>query len=68
MPSRADVNQLIDHLRLIPYFKGLDDSTLRDLARDAVWKDYAAGEVIFFEGDPSGSVPVTWESIQRYLH
>ncbi|MBI5714975.1 MAG: cyclic nucleotide-binding domain-containing protein [Chloroflexi bacterium] len=50
---RPDVDQLVIHLQQISYFKGLDDSTLRDLARDAVWKDYAAGEVIFFEGDPS---------------
>jgi len=53
MPTRADVDQLIEHLHLISYFKGLDDLTLLDLARDAVWKDYAAGESIFFEGDES---------------
>jgi CRP/FNR family transcriptional regulator len=50
---RPDVDQLVTHLQQISYFKGLDDSTLLDLARDAVWKDYAAGEVIFFEGDSS---------------
>lgn len=48
-----DVDQLVTHLQQISYFKDLADSTLLDLAHDAVWKDYAAGEVIFFEGDPS---------------
>ena len=53
MPTRADINQLIEHLRLIPYFKGFDDSMLDDLARDSVWREYNSGEVVFFEGDES---------------
>jgi len=40
-------------LRLIPYFKGFDDSMLDDLARDSVWREYNSGEVVFFEGDES---------------
>lgn len=53
MSTRADLNQLITHLHSLPYFKGLDDSTLRDLADDSVWREYNSGEIVFFEGDES---------------
>jgi len=56
MPTRADLTQLIAHLRSIPYFKGLDDSTLHDLAQDSVWREYNSGEVVFFEGDESSGL------------
>lgn len=50
LPNR-DV--LIEQLGTLPYFKGLDAQTLLDLARGAVWREYAAGQVIFVEGTAS---------------
>ncbi len=44
---------LVAQLRANPFFRGLDEPTLNDLARDAVWREHAAGEVIFLEGDAS---------------
>jgi CRP/FNR family transcriptional regulator len=53
---RPKTDELLNHLRQISYFKGLDDATLLELARDAVWKDYAGGEIIFLEGEPSSGL------------
>ena len=39
-------------LRSIPYFSGLDEATLRALARVAVRRRYDAGQMIFVEGEP----------------
>ena len=53
MPDRPDLAHLIAQLRANPFFKGLDDRTLTDLARAAVWREHAAGEVVFLEGEAS---------------
>ncbi len=53
MPDRPNPDRLIEQLRALPFFKGLDDQTLGSLARSAVWRDYAAGEVVFLEGETS---------------
>jgi CRP/FNR family transcriptional regulator len=53
MPQRPESSSLVALLRDNPFFKGLDEQTLNDLARDAVWREHAAGEVIFLEGDAS---------------
>lgn len=38
-------------LRAIPLFAGLDDSSLRELAQAARWREYTAGDVVVLEGD-----------------
>jgi CRP/FNR family transcriptional regulator len=53
MPDRPDLAHLIAQLHANPFFKGLDDRVLADLAREAVWREHAAGEVVFLEGEAS---------------
>lgn len=53
MPDHPDRTHLVAQLRAIPFFKGLDDATLDELARDALWREYAPGEIVFLEGDTS---------------
>lgn len=53
MPNRLDRDRLLEQLRALAYFKGLDEETLSELARGAVWREYAAGEVVFLEGEAS---------------
>jgi CRP/FNR family transcriptional regulator len=53
MSTRPDQNQLVRQLRDLSFFKGLNQETLTELARGAVWREYTAGEVIFIEGDAS---------------
>lgn len=53
MPTHPDSENLIEHLRSNSFFKGLDESTLHDLAQAAAWREYAAGEVVFLEGERS---------------
>lgn len=53
MSQRPGLDQLLEQLRANPFFKGLDDSILTDLARGARWQQHAAGEVVFLEGEAS---------------
>ena len=43
---------LLELLRSISYFSGLDEATLNALARVAVRRRYDAGQMIFVEGEP----------------
>lgn len=51
MPDRPNSAHLTDHLRASPFFQGLVDQSLSDLVREAAWREYAAGEVVFLEGE-----------------
>ncbi len=51
--NRPDLAQLIAQLHVDPFFKGLDEQGLTELVREAVWREHAAGEVIFLEGETS---------------
>lgn len=53
MPAHPDLAHLIAQLRANPYFKGIDEVTLNDLARAASWREYEAGEIVFMEGEES---------------
>lgn len=53
MTDHPGDESLVQQLRAIPFFSGLDDRVIRELARGAVWREYAAGEVVFLEGEPS---------------
>jgi CRP/FNR family transcriptional regulator len=49
-------DELVQRLRANPFFKSLDEAALRELAGHAAWHTYAAGEVVFLEGDPSAGL------------
>jgi CRP/FNR family transcriptional regulator len=53
MSTHPNLEQLIHQLRSDAFFKQLDTATLDQFARGAIWREYAAGEVIFWEGDVS---------------
>lgn len=51
MTTRTGSDKLLDQLRAIPFFAGLSETILQELAQRAVWRDYDSGEVLFLEGD-----------------
>lgn len=53
MSFRPHIDQFFQHLRSDSFFKELDVPTLEKLAQGAIWREYAAGETIFWEGDVS---------------
>ncbi|HEX6386687.1 MAG TPA: cyclic nucleotide-binding domain-containing protein [Anaerolineae bacterium] len=53
MTERPGSESLVQQLRAIPFFSGLDDEVLRELARGAIWCEYSTGEVVFLEGERS---------------
>lgn len=50
MPQPSDSN-LIETLRTLPFFKPLDQTVLVRLARSALWREHAVGDVLFLEGE-----------------
>ena len=44
-------SQLKEQLHINPFFAGLDEETLDILVQGAVWREYAAGEVVVLEGE-----------------
>jgi len=50
------VSEMIDQLRKIPYFRGLDEAVLAALAAAVRWRSYEAGSLIFFQGDAMTSL------------
>lgn len=55
MSHNPGSESLAKRLRAVPFFKGLDDDVIRELAQDAIWREYSAGEVVFLEGEqPQG--------------
>jgi CRP/FNR family transcriptional regulator len=46
-----DKDSLIEKLHVVPVFERLDMDVLAALAHRAVWREYAAGAVVFLEGD-----------------
>ena len=51
MSEHSDGESLVERLRAIPFFSELDDRVIREVAQRAVWREYAAGEVVFLEGE-----------------
>jgi CRP/FNR family transcriptional regulator len=43
------------HLRTVPLFQGLDDETLHHLVKDAWQRQFDAGEIICYQGDPGST-------------
>jgi len=56
MHSTPNPEDLIQHLQASPFFSSLDSVALHALAGHAAWQAYAAGEVIFLEGDASAGL------------
>ncbi|NUQ37464.1 MAG: Crp/Fnr family transcriptional regulator [Caldilineales bacterium] len=46
-----DPQTLIPHLQAIPYFAGLEPALLLEIAQAAIWREYAAGAMVFLEGE-----------------
>lgn len=53
MTDHPGGQSLLKQLRAIPFFSGLDDQVIGELARGAIWRHYSAGEVVFLEGELS---------------
>ena len=47
----ATIDTLTAHLRTVPIFRGLDDDSLEQVARSAIWREYVTDAVVFLEGD-----------------
>ncbi len=52
MPPPGEPHDAARVLRAVPAFAGLEPSTLEFVARKAIPRHYAAGEVLFLEGEP----------------
>ena len=48
---RPAIDTLVTQLRAVPILQGLETANLEQLAQSAIWREYAAGAVIFLEGD-----------------
>jgi CRP/FNR family cyclic AMP-dependent transcriptional regulator len=51
MANRPPLTQLVQQLGSLSFFEGLDEPTRHELAHNARWRDYAAGEVVVLEGE-----------------
>ncbi len=51
MSNRPTIESLIQQLQNNSIFSDLDAATLQRLAADAVWREYAVGEIIVLEGE-----------------
>lgn len=51
MTQRPPLEQIIQELKNISLFAGLDETTLHELAQACRWREYEAGEVVVLEGD-----------------
>ena len=58
MSDHPGRTSLIEQLRSTAFLKRLDQPTLDALAQGAVWREYAAGEVVFIEGESSSGLYV----------
>ncbi len=53
MIPRPTAQQLLDQLQENPFFGDLDTDTLQILVDGAIWREYAAGELVVLEGEIS---------------
>lgn len=51
--ARHNPQNLVEHLRQVPYLNGLSDQVLTDIAQSAIGRRYNSGEIIFLENEPS---------------
>lgn len=66
---RMPAEDRLEFLRNVSMFAEMDDIELAALARDLKRRSFAAGEAIFFQGDPGGAVYVVESGTVRiYVH
>ena len=68
MTSR-DRSLILEQLRTVPYFAGLDAATLQELAAVATWHEYVPGAIIFLEGEENTglySVHAGWVKVVKF--
>ncbi len=58
MSESPIVAPLIEQLRANSFFAGLAEPALRELAGQALWREYSAGEIVFLEGERSAGLYV----------
>lgn len=51
--SERDYTELVQHLKALPIFGGLDSALLVKLAQTARWREYTPGAVVFLEDEPA---------------
>ena len=51
MAQRPPMAQFVQQLNTMPLFAGLEESSLRELAKTSRWHEYETGEVVVLEGD-----------------
>jgi len=56
MPAPSNSLPLFESLASVHYLKELDRATLEIVARSAIRREYDAGQVVFFEGEPSSGL------------
>jgi CRP/FNR family cyclic AMP-dependent transcriptional regulator len=52
---KTDVMDKTSHLHALPLFDGLDDETLHYLAKDTWQRQFNAGDIICYQGDPGST-------------
>jgi len=58
-----------DFLRRVPLFNGMDDAELGRLAADTRRRRFAAGETIFYQGDPGSAIYIVEAGrVRIYVH
>ncbi len=50
-PSPLQTNILLNRLKTFEFLRGLEETTLAELAESAVWKIYRPDAIVFWEGD-----------------
>jgi CRP/FNR family transcriptional regulator len=56
MRTRPTQTELIYQLQTLTFFAGLPEPTLESLAKEAVWRAYEGGEIIFLEGEQANGL------------
>lgn len=50
-------------LQSVPYFQGLSDEALKQVAREVIIRAYQAGQIIFLEGEPDAGLHLVAEGL-----
>ena len=67
--TNRDRSLILEQLRTVPYFAGLDAATLQELAAVATWHEYVPGAIIFLEGEENTglySVHAGWVKVVKF--
>ncbi|MCB9099781.1 MAG: Crp/Fnr family transcriptional regulator [Anaerolineales bacterium] len=53
--------QIVDTLAVVPYFEGLDATTLATISEATIHRDYDAGQLVFLEGETCAGLYIVQE-------